>query len=552
MSTVIDWRQVCAARERGEDTLAALQHQLGLEAQPTLQRAAHGLDMVAWESAALMQATPAFGTWPLALAQATQAVLVRGPTGEGLHAVLGDPLDEALIARLLHQAGDETVTLGVAWPQDLQALLNRHGTQASATGQLPALAQRGAAEVPADTLALETPHEHDHPAVRLVNATLIDALRAGASDVHLECTPSGLAVKLRIDGMLDALTAVDDAALAEQAISRLKVLAELDIGERRVPQDGSFRVQWQGRGIDLRLSVIPGVHGEDAVIRILDKRDMAQTQGPLSLRGLGFDVATVASLHQAAQAAHGMVLVTGPTGSGKTTTLYALLGDTRSGREKVITIEDPVEYQLDGVLQIPVNERKGLSFARGLRSVLRHDPDTIMVGEIRDRETAEIAVQSALTGHLVLTTVHANSVFDVFDRFTHMGLDAHALASALNGVWAQRLLRRVCPDCGQDAPPAPGEWEALAGCAPPAGAHILRGAGCGNCRGTGYKGRQAIAEVLVLDDELRELVVQRAPVRQLKALARSRGARSLREAALALASRGHTTLEEVRRVTVAS
>lgn len=555
MNPPIDWHTVHAARLRGVNTLAAVQSQLaagaGTDDSAALQRTAQALGMAAWDAPALLAATPQFERWPLPQAQAAQAVLVRCGQGR-LHAVLGDPLDEVLVARLAHLAGDDGLEFGLAWPQDVLALLNRHAQQARTTQPLAQAPGSVATEAPPDVLRLQEPGAHDHPAVRLVNATLLDALRAGASDVHLECTPTGLAIKLRVDGLLEGLTHVNDLELSQQAISRLKVLAELDIGERRVPQDGSLRALWQERFIDLRLSIVPGVHGEDAVIRVLDKRGMREGDAALSLQGLGFEATTIASLRKAATAAHGMVLVTGPTGSGKTTTLYALLGDTRSGREKIITIEDPVEYQLDGVLQIPVNERKGLTFARGLRSVLRHDPDTIMVGEIRDRETAEIAVQSALTGHLVLTTVHANSVYDVFDRFAHMGLDPHALASALNGVWAQRLLRCVCPHCAQSEPLCAEAWAALSDAAPPAVAQLRRGSGCGVCRGTGYKGRLAIAEVLVLDDALRELIVQRAPVRQLKAAAYARGTRSLREAALQQACQGRTTLQEVHRVTVAS
>jgi general secretion pathway protein E len=391
------------------------------------------------------------------------------------------------------------------------------------------------------------------PAVKLVNSTLYDALRAGASDVHLESTSSGLSVKYRIDGVLDAITDAPGVGLAEQAISRLKVLAELDIAERRVPQDGSFRVSAQGREVDLRVSIIPGVHGEDAVIRILDKQAMVEAHGRLTLDSLGFDVASVATLRELMEAAYGMMLVTGPTGSGKTTTLYAALSETQTGRDKIITIEDPVEYQLTGVLQIPVNEKKGLTFARGLRSILRHDPDKIMVGEIRDRETAEIAVQSALTGHLVLTTVHANNVFDVFGRFMHMGLEPYALVSALNGIWAQRLLRLNCPRCSQPYQPPAGELARL-GLAPAdaVGFQFHKGPGCGDCRGTGYKGRHAVAEILRLDDELREMIVARQPVRQIKEAARRKGTRSLTEAALDVVRAGKTTLEEVRRVTVAA
>jgi general secretion pathway protein E len=320
-----------------------------------------------------------------------------------------------------------------------------------------------------------------------------------------------------------------------------------------VPQDGSFRVQAQGRQIDLRISVMPSVHGEDAVVRILDKQAMLAAHGRLSLDALGFGTATVAALRDMVEAAYGMVLVTGPTGSGKTTTLYAALSEMHTGRDKIITIEDPVEYQIAGILQIPVNDKKGLSFARGLRSILRHDPDKIMVGEIRDKETAEIAVQSALTGHLVLSTVHANSVFDVFGRFTHMGLDPYALSSALNGVWAQRLVRINCPECRVRRDP---ERSLLARCGLDTqrvvGFHFQAGAGCGHCRGTGYRGRRAVAELMRLTDEIREMVVGRQSVKAIRDAVRASGSRGLFDAALDLVAAGETTLEEVRRVTLST
>ena len=296
---------------------------------------------------------------------------------------------------------------------------------------------------------------------------------------------------------------------------------------------------------------MPSIHGEDAVIRILDKRAMIEAYGALTLEALGFDAPSLVTLRGLAQEAYGMLLVTGPTGSGKTTTLYAALTEIHNGREKIITIEDPVEYQLPGILQIPVNEKKGLTFAKGLRSILRHDPDKIMVGEIRDRETAEIAVQSALTGHLVLTTVHANNVFDVFGRFTHMGIDPYAFVSALNGIWAQRLIRTNCPRCAERYTPSAQELKSVHIEPDEAGDFIfMRGVGCGDCRGTGYKGRRSIAEILTLNDEIRELIVDKQPIRRIKAAAHANGTRSLRLAALELVRRGATTLDEIKRVTL--
>jgi general secretion pathway protein E len=323
--------------------------------------------------------------------------------------------------------------------------------------------------------------------------------------------------------VLTAAATMPGTELAEQVISRIKVMSELDIAERRVPQDGRFRARRDGRDIDFRVSVMPSVYGEDAVLRILDRRALTDQLQGLTLDALGFSAEMKHNLRQLSTEPYGMVLVTGPTGSGKTTTLYAVISEANKGLDKIITIEDPVEYQLPGVLQIPVNEQKGLSFARGLRSILRHDPDRIMVGEIRDPETAEIAVQSALTGHLVYTTVHANNAIDVLGRFQHMGVDAYNLVSALNGVLAQRLVRVLCKAC--------------------------HGKACSECRGTGFKGRRAIGELLVLNDELRELITARAPARKLKEAARAAGTVPLRDAALALVEAGETTLEEINRVT---
>jgi general secretion pathway protein E len=302
--------------------------------------------------------------------------------------------------------------------------------------------------------------------------------------------------------------------------------------------------------IDLRVSIIPSIHGEDAVLRILDKQSLSDQMKGLQLTSLGFDESIAKLLRRLASEPYGMMLVTGPTGSGKTTTLYAAISEINHGTEKIVTIEDPVEYQLPGVLQIPVNEKKGLTFARGLRSILRHDPDKIMVGEIRDAETAQIAIQSALTGHLVFTTVHANNVFDVIGRFMHMGIDMYSLVSALNGVLAQRLLRVNCPHCAQAIQPEP-ELLAVSGLRPEdvKDWNFKAGAGCGHCRGSGYKGRKAIAEVLNLNDEIRELIIARAPIRTLKVAAQANGTRYLRESALDLVRRGETTLIEINRVT---
>jgi general secretion pathway protein E len=402
----------------------------------------------------------------------------------------------------------------------------------------------------AEDLSLQGISEEGSNIVRLVRSTLHDGLKAGASDIHIEANNRGLAIKYRIDGVLNFAGAIDGSDTAGQMVSRIKVLSELDIAERRVPQDGRFKVSWQGREIDIRVSIMPSIWGEDAVLRILDKQALSDHLDGLRLDVMGFDAETMHRIRRLSAEPYGMLLVTGPTGSGKTTTLYAALSEINRGEDKIVTIEDPVEYQLSGVLQIPVNEKKGLSFARGLRSILRHDPDKIMVGEIRDAETAQIAVQAALTGHLVFTTVHANNVFDVIGRFLHMEVDPYNLVSALNGVVAQRLIRTLCPAC---ASPTVQSDEALKNAdidrEASSGWQFRRAVGCGSCRGTGYRGRRAIAELLTLNDEIRELILARAPIRQLKDAARRGGTRSLRESALDLVKAGITSLEEANRVT---
>lgn len=520
-------------------------------AQDSLQVFARSFGLEVWGSDALASCRPAFELLPLTQAQALGCVILRDAQGD-LVAVMHDPFDADLWTQVGSWAGAPLQHV-LAVAGDIQAYLAVQESLARAMDMQPDFAVRDGVGETGVELSLARLGDAASPAVRLVDSTLYDAIRAGASDVHIESTAAGLTVRYRIDGVLETVTEVPGLALPQQAISRLKVLAELDIAEQRVPQDGSFRVTAQGRQVDLRLSIIPGQHGEDAVVRILDRQAMQPASGRPGLGSLGFDTASVTALRAMVEAAHGMLLVAGPTGSGKTTTLYGALMETWSGQDKVITIEDPVEYQLPGVLQIPVNEKKGLTFARGLRSVLRHDPDTIMVGEIRDAETAEIAVQSALTGHRVLTTLHANNVFDVFGRFNHMGLDPYGLVSALNGIWAQRLLRLNCPHCSRPCKLATPDLLRLGlNESDVAGFALLEGSGCGQCRGTGYKGRQAIAQVLRLDDEVRELVLAQAPPRQLKEAAQRKGTRSLAQAGLDLVRTGRTTLGELRRVTLAS
>jgi general secretion pathway protein E len=475
-----------------------------------------------------------------------ECVALREEAGR-LLIVIADPFDDARLEWLGNRV-QEAHQLVLTSPADLAACLSRieenqqlvanaiQGTHGEADANL------------AEDISARRISEDASPVVKLVNSTLYDALKQSASDIHLESLPGGMQIKYRVDGVLNRIGNIQGSELAEQTISRLKVMAELDIAERRVPQDGRFKVSAAGREIDFRVSIMPSIHGEDAVLRILDKEHLTQEMSGLTLEALGYEPATRAELQRMACEPYGMLLVTGPTGSGKTTTLYATIGETNHGLDKIITIEDPVEYQLPGVLQIPVNEKKGLTFARGLRSILRHDPDKIMVGEIRDAETAEIAVQAALTGHLVFTTVHANNVFDVIGRFMHMGLDPYNLVAALNVIVAQRLVRIICPHCAQDyVPDASLLTESHITDAH--AYHFRLGRGCSQCRGSGYRGRRAVAEILMLNDELRELITQRAPLRQLKEAATRNGFRSLREAGLTLVARGQSTLQELNRVT---
>ena len=538
------------AAQTNSSVIAELETLTGLDSRHLLQAVAATFAMPVIETCGMQALEPAFDLLPLSKAMRRHCILLRTHNGD-LISVVSDPFDFNL------QTWLEARTRGpieshLALKSDIQAYLAKLEESARAVDNLAPTAQEGQREGKSATvLSFASVSEAASPAVKLVNSSLYDALKAGASDIHMENTAYGLAVKYRIDGVLDHVTTANGIQLAEQVISRLKIVAELDIAERRVPQDGSFRVEVGGLEIDLRLSIMPSIHGEDAVIRILDKRAMIEKYGALTLEALGFDATSLVSLRFLSEEAYGMLLVTGPTGSGKTTTLYATLTEIHNGRDKIITIEDPVEYQLPGILQIPVNEKKGLTFAKGLRSILRHDPDKIMVGEIRDKETAEIAVQSALTGHLVLTTVHANNVFDVFGRFTHMGIDPYAFVSALNGIWAQRLVRLNCPHCSATQLPSLNELERLhLTQADVEGYRFRQGKGCGDCRGTGYKGRKAIAEILILNDEIRELIVDKRPIRQIKDAAHLNGTRSLREAALDLVKLGETTLEEIKRVTL--
>jgi type IV pilus assembly protein PilB len=388
------------------------------------------------------------------------------------------------------------------------------------------------------------------PVVRLVDTVIFTALERRASDVHIETRNADVVVKYRIDGVLQFAMQPLAKDWHATILSRIKVMSELDIAERRVPQDGRFRVRYKGRFVDFRVSIMPSVHGEDAVLRVLDKETLSEKFRNLTLDVVGFDPEEVTEFRKYIHEPYGMVLVTGPTGSGKTTTLYAAINEIKNDEDKIITIEDPVEYQVRGITQIPVNEKKGLTFARGLRSILRHDPDKIMVGEIRDQETAQIAINSALTGHLVFTTVHANNVTDVIGRFINMGVEPYNFVSALNCILAQRLVRVVCENCKKkvtydartlkDSGLDPAEWDAF---------RFSEGTGCLECSGSGYRGRTAITELLDLSDHIREMIIDRRPTSEIKRAARDGGMSFLRDSGLRKVRAGITTLREINKVT---
>jgi general secretion pathway protein E len=511
------------------------------------------LDMPIVQMGDLLRGQPRFDLLSFVDCSRMRCALVQSEDAQAPHLllILTDPFDTDRLAwaqtvigpHIACLASDETLT---AWLAHCETHLSALGTMA--WGQAAAGSGRQAR---AEELSLLQIGADESSAVRFVNSTLFDALRTGASDIHLECDPNGLSVKFRIDGVLNQQRQMGSVELATQAISRIKVMSQLDIAERRIPQDGRLQISYEGRSIDVRVSIMPSIHGEDAVLRVLDRQHLAQSLEGLTLSKLGFNHDAIEAVQHWSRKSHGMMLVTGPTGSGKTTTLYAAIAETHNPRDKIITIEDPVEYQLPGVLQIPVNERKGLTFARGLRSILRHDPDKILVGEIRDAETAQIAIQSALTGHLVFTTVHANNVFDVVGRFTQFDIDSYTFASAINGIVAQRLLRKVCTHCASPALasadlPTQTDLEQMG--LQEKAQRWLKANGCEHCRGTGYSGRFALGEILQMTTSMKSLIAARAPLDQLQAQAQQTGWVSLRALALRSAAQGLTTIEEVNRV----
>ncbi len=546
----------------GRPVLAWLAEQTGVGEEDILPFAAAHFGMLAYDMAALRTLTPDFEAASFAECKRRSCLVARAAGRAGRILVVSDPTDARLRQWLELRVPHTPSRFALAAPNEFQAFLVGAEKTLRAMDGVKALPARAASPATSGAaISISGIDATESPVVRLVDSTLYDALRTGASDIHLETHGAGVVIKYRLDGVLEVVKQIDDVEMASQALSRIKVMAELDIAERRVPQDGRFQVVVDGREIDFRVSIMPNLFGEDAVLRVLDRKHLTGQFKALTLDTLGFDRNALDFIRGAAQLPYGLLLVTGPTGSGKTTTLYAALSEINTGLDKIVTIEDPIEYQLPGVLQIPVNEKKGLTFARGLRSILRHDPDKIMVGEIRDAETAHIAVQAALTGHQVFTTVHANNVFDVIGRFANMGVDSYSLVAALNGIVAQRLLRISCTHCATACEISEdllrrsglghvdldvGRRQVDLDLSEP---QFKRGLGCVHCRGTGYRGRRAIAETLPISDTLRDQLVQRVPLSQIRQTARSAGFTSLRDAAVALALSGETTLEEANRVT---
>ena len=477
----------------------------------------------------------------------------RKQTATGLQIVVADPTDVLMIDELELLLGT-SIEVVVGTPGAIQEILKKSESSQrvleEATEEFRIQIVLEDDETGEETLTIDRLTSDQSPIIKLVDSTLFNALQRRASDIHIETRDREVVIKYRIDGVLYAAMEPIDKKFHQTIISRIKVMSELDISEKRVPQDGRFKLRMKGRTVDFRVSIMPSVHGEDCVIRILDKESTNREFASLSLDVCGFEDRDMARMRRFIREPYGMVLVTGPTGSGKTTTLYAAISEIKNDEDKIITIEDPVEYQLPGITQIPVNEKKGLTFARGLRSILRHDPDKIMVGEIRDAETAQIAIQSALTGHLVFTTVHANNVVDVLGRFLNMGVEPYNFVSALNCILAQRLVRLICASCKRTTK-ATREQLLASGLDP---ARYLdftfhEGKGCIDCNGTGYTGRTAIAELLDMSDRIREMILDKRPAADIKRAAKEEGMTFLREAALAKVFVGKTSLHEINKVT---
>ena len=477
----------------------------------------------------------------------------RARAANGLQIVVADPSDVLMIDELELLLGT-SIEVVVGTPGAIQEILKKSESSQrvleEATEEFRIQIVLEDDETGEETLTIDRLTSDQSPIIKLVDSTVFNALQRRASDIHIETRDREVIIKYRIDGVLYQAMEPIDKKFHQTIISRIKVMSELDISEKRVPQDGRFKLRIKGRTVDFRVSIMPSVHGEDCVIRILDKESTNREFASLSLDVCGFEDRDMQRMRRFIKEPYGMVLVTGPTGSGKTTTLYAAISEIKNDEDKIITIEDPVEYQLPGITQIPVNEKKGLTFARGLRSILRHDPDKIMVGEIRDAETAQIAIQSALTGHLVFTTVHANNVVDVLGRFLNMGVEPYNFVSALNCILAQRLVRLICASCKR---PVKATREQLVDSGLDPNRYLdftfHEGKGCIDCNGTGYMGRTAIAELLDMSDRIREMILEKRPAADIKRAAKEEGMTFLREAALAKVFAGKTSLHEINKVT---
>ncbi len=494
-----------------------------------------------------------FETIPVDLMQRYQFVPLEDG-GEVLNVALTDPNNLPAIDEL-EMILNRQIEISVSTPSAVQAALKRSGSSelvmhaVSEDFKFHIVKEQEDGESE-EILSLETIDKDESPIIKLMHTTVFDAIQRRASDIHIESTDKNVLIKYRIDGVLYPATDPIDIKFHSAIVSRIKVMSDLDIAERRVPQDGRFKLRTGGKTIDFRVSILPSAFGEDVVIRILDKESITAGVNTLRLDSLGFDGRDLSRFRKSIREPYGMVLVTGPTGSGKTTTLYAAITEINTGEDKMITIEDPVEYQLRGVVQIPVNEKKGLTFARGLRSILRHDPDKIMVGEIRDAETGQIAVQSALTGHLVFTTVHANNAFDVLGRFLNMGIEPYNFVSSLNCILAQRLVRILCPRCKKPVILPRKDMEESAVSFEQYRDHqFFDAGGCKECNFTGFRGRKAITEFLDLTDHIREMILEKRPSSEIRKAAIAEGMTTLRQSALAKVFAGDTTFKEINRVT---
>jgi type IV pilus assembly protein PilB len=494
-----------------------------------------------------------FETIPVELMQRYQFIPME-VVDETLIVAMSDPNNLPAIDEL-EMILNRQVEIRVSTPSAIQAVLKRSGSSeqvmhaVSEDFKLHIVKEQENGEGE-EVLSIESIDKDESPIIKLMHTTIFDAIQRRASDIHIESTDRNVLIKYRIDGVLYPATEPIDIKFHSAMVSRIKVMSDLDIAERRVPQDGRFKLRTGGKTIDFRVSILPSAFGEDVVIRILDKESIAAGVNTLKLESLGFDENDLRRFRKSIREPYGMVLVTGPTGSGKTTTLYAALTEINTGEDKFITIEDPVEYQLGGVVQIPVNEKKGLTFARGLRSILRHDPDKIMVGEIRDAETGQIAVQSALTGHLVFTTVHANNAFDVLGRFLNMGIEPYNFVSSLNCILAQRLVRILCPRCKKPVKLSRKEFEESAlDYEKHRDRPFFDAGGCKECNYSGFRGRQAITEFLDLSDHVREMILNKRPSSEIRKAAMAEGMTSLRQSAILKILAGTTTLKEINRVT---